>query len=399
MLGWVECLLLAPFRLVLLLCTMLALFRPAPKQQRRAADALEAKRKRLNAQTLAALEVAPDPTKPIPQDVLNRLHQLHVDQIAMEDEVKGLLADRAIREEQGVRAAAVAVQFQVAILLRRAELRCAELAYIEHADGPEDAHQFDLEMQYANGDLDTAGAGCASVIGDYMRRLQARAMRRERLARRLIWLMTFRWRGALDRDPGLNDIRQQVRGFVSSIDEQRDVLKVFGSDFLSGALSVAATEYADADDATLVKMVTEVVERAARDRLEPVDRNYPVLITRLWAIRDRFEELPAWSWSMRWKAFCSVLLGWLYLFAAEGAESAHDRGTAGQMRRQAFASHQRGDALIAETALLERGLKPLMTSFGNLGRQRTIPGFAPPPSKERLLDMADALFVRLRRRA
>jgi hypothetical protein len=277
---------------------------PAGGKERAAADALERKRRTLNKATLKALDETPNPAKPIPQPLLNQLHQLQVDQITMEKDIERLLKEKVVREEQGYRAAATAALFQAALLLRCAELRCSELAFIDHAD----AQRFDDEMTFARGDLRTAGAACSGVLGKYMTPLQRRPMRRERLARRVVWLVSPRWRGSMDWDAGIGDIRQQVRALVSSIHELRDGLKVFGSDFLSAMLRRAVKDHAEDDDATLIRLLAGIVARAMDERLEPVDENYPVLIQRTRMIRSKFETLPMWSWSVRWQAYCAILM-------------------------------------------------------------------------------------------
>jgi hypothetical protein len=402
MLFKVGGLFITPARLILdfllVVGTVFWFFIPVKRSERLAARQLEHRRAKANQSTLEALEENPNPTRPISPATLSTLHDLDLKQILIEKEIESLLKDRSIRVEQGLRAGAAAVMFQLSLLLRRVELRCASLAYLDTLDETSNK-LFEDQLAIANGELDDATARYASIIDRYVKPLDSRAMRRERLARRLYWLVTVKWRDAFKWDVGIKDIRLELRGFSGLFQELRSGLKVFGDEFLSGSLHVAANDYADADDATLIQRISKIVNTALESTLDPRDQNYPVLIVRLWAIRAKLNELPAWSWSLRWRAYAAVLQSWLYYFAANGAAAKNDRTEViDVLRRKALQMTEQIALLIAEIALLERPFKPIMTSFSMIGRQKALPGLPPPPSKEQLQEMADRLAVRLNTR-
>lgn len=402
--NWVGKLLKSPFRfvadVVIVLWTIIGFLLPARREQRNAMADIEDRRRALNEETFEALDAKPNPTKQIPPEILDRLHRLEQQQIILEENIRQLLGAGEIRAEQGFRAGAVSVLLQLSILLRRAELQCGELARIIIVDSPT-REQYQESLRFAEGDLNTASQQYAAVIDRYVRPLQSRAMRRERFARRLYWLLTFRWRGAFDRDAAIKDIRQELRGSNGLMQELRAGLRVFGSEFLSSSLRAAVDDYddyAEIDDVSLVRHVGTIVKSASDQGFKPVDENYPVLIVRFWAIRGSFNELPVWWWSLRWRCYLTILQAWLYLFASDGALAKQDKPTSRRLLRKALQMTERIGSLITEIFVLERPVKAVLTSFGMIGRQQYIGGFFTPPTKERLQEMADALTVRLNQR-
>lgn len=379
---------------VSVIASIFTLLRAANSEHADEAQALEAARAELNDRTAAELDKWQDPTKPFASERLDVTHSLLLEQIELEIEINRLLGQNIIRREPALRAAAMSATYQIALLLHRTDLRCTQLA-VAHPDDEIGQREYQQTMAAAAGDIDSARQRYASVFEKYVSKLQTSPMRRERLARRIAWLLTLKLKLAFDRDVGINDLRQELHAQRSAIDEKRSALKVFRSEYFTHALRLAANHLIEADDAQFIKSIVEIVHGACNGRADPADLNYPILISRLWSIRAKLLELPAWSWSMKWRAHTAVLQAWLYLFAANGAAQNGDDRTARRLLREASDVSKYASLMITETALLERPFKPIFTSFSMFGRQKFIRGFESPPDRQMLLHLVDRLQWRL----
>ena len=376
--------------------TVARFLRPVDRRAAATFADIEGRRQTLNRITELALRRTVDYSQPVGGPVYDELDSLYKRQVASQDEVDRHLHANAIRREPALRAGAAAVMYQLALKLRKAELETFDLAFrLIDEEATTDEHE--RLRTFADSDLRLARQCYVEVRQRYLRALEQPDMRRDRLARRAIWAATFRWREAVDRDSGINDIRQELAGYNSFIREIDGVLQGTGGEYFSARLAESASDAASVGDVELVGQLHQIVLRVSDGGYDALDHNYPVLIDRSWAIRAKLNELPAWWWSMRWRAHCAILHGWLLLFAAAAAERDGRRRFPKALRAQALNVQNEAARLIAEIALLERPLKPLVTAFSMHGRQVKMGAFGAPPSRQELLAASDALSVRVNR--